>query len=144
MKTVIIPWYFLLCLLMSGCSLPILNLPATQETELFAQGLDRYLATGDQRTLKRLPQEYPHGKWRSKAEGVLRMIAQQRQQQAEQQQQQEQREQAEQLQEQREQVEQQLALCQREKNALVQDNQLLEETLKQLKEALIDSEKRTE
>ncbi len=131
-------WFFLLlmCLSLTGCSLPMFNMAAANEAELFAQGLDQYIASGELTTLKRLPQQYPQGEWRIKAAAIIDMVKQQRQ-----------------LQAQLEKKDQQLALCQsdkdlanckKEQDALVQDNQMLEETLKRLKEVLIDTEKRTE
>ena len=138
MTTVLTRWLFLFLVsfVVTGCSLPILNLSAAKEVELFAQGLDQYIASGDLTTLKQLPQEFPEGEWRLKAEAIIEMARQQRQ-----------------LQAQLEKKDKKLALCpdvkdlascQAERSALVQDNQMLEETLKQLKEVLIDTEKRTE
>ncbi len=107
----------LICFVLSGCSLPALHQPATDDAALFAQGLDRYLASGNRTALQQLP----HGEWRTRAEALLRLP---RQQQALLQQ-----------------KEQDLADCQQKKAALEQDNRLLEETLKQLKEVLIDTER---
>ena len=136
-------WSFLLltCIVLSGCALPLLNMSAAKETKLFALGLDQYIASGDLATLEQLPQQYPQGEWRTKAEIIIEMVALQRQQQG--------------------QLEQkgkdladcqapedptdclapeELANCQEDKKALAQDNLMLEETLKRLKDVLIDTE----
>lgn len=137
MKSAITRCLFVLlaCLLLTGCSQPIQNFFVTRETELFSQGLDQYIASGDLTTMQQLPQKYPQGEWRLKAEAIIDM--------------------ANLLQQQKSQLEKKdkklaicqedkaLADCQKEKTALAQDNRLLEETLKSLKEVLIDTEKRT-
>jgi hypothetical protein len=126
----------LIGLVLNGCPLPGLYPPKTPETtletKLFAQGLEQYLTAGDLTTLKLLPKEYPQGAWRTKAEGVIDLADKQQK-----------------LQIQLDQAEQKLllckderdlALCRKEKEALAQDNQLLESTLKRLKEVLIETE----
>ena len=73
MTAVIIRWFspLLICLVLTGCSLPLQNLSSTEEIEYFARGLDQYIASGDLTILKRLPQQYPQGEWRTKAEGLV-------------------------------------------------------------------------
>jgi uncharacterized protein YceK len=135
-------WLFplIFALLLTGCSsLSKLTLPDTGETKLFAEGLDRYIATSDPTTLEQLPLLYPQGKWRGRAETILDMAETQLQLKA--------------LLDDKEQViaekelaleqcqtNQEFAICQAEKNALAQDNKMLEATLNQLKEVLIDTE----
>ena len=123
-------WFFLplFCLMLSGCGLPMAkmtNLSTGEETRLFAQGLDEYLASGDLTNLKLLSQKYPPGEWRTKAEGILAMAEQQRLQQT-----------------QLKKSEKELADYKKEMDSLIQDKLLLEGTLKRLKEALIDTELR--
>ena len=131
----------LVYLMLTGCSLPLLDMPVTkegapateedrpvaEETELFAHGLDQYLASGDLTTLELLPQQYPQGEWRTKAEGIIDIAEQQRLQQA-----------------QIEKKEKELDLCQKEKTFLTKDIQILEGTLARLKQVLIDMELRKE
>jgi len=73
MTATIIRWLspLLICLVLTGCSLPLQNLSSTEEIEYFARGLDQYIASGDLTILKRLPQQYPQGEWRTKAEGLV-------------------------------------------------------------------------
>jgi hypothetical protein len=134
----ILRWFTfgLISLILSGCPLPSLFQPKTPETaletKLFARGLEEYLTTGDLTTLILLPQEYPQGAWRTKAEGIIELADKHQKRQR-------QLEQAEQnlllCKDEKD-----LALCRKEKEALTQDNQLLESTLKRLKEVLIDTE----
>ena len=115
-------------LVLAGCSsLPMLNISGAEESELFAQGLDQYIASGELTTLKLLPQRYPQGEWRTRAEGLIGMAERQQQQKARLQQE-----------------TQELAQCKTEKDALVEDNQILEVTLERLKQVLIDMELRAE
>ncbi|WP_020677537.1 hypothetical protein [Geopsychrobacter electrodiphilus] len=138
MTSVVARWCIvsLTFLLLAGCSLPALNMPGTQETELFAQGLDQLLASGDLTTLNQLLQQYPQGEWQTKAAGLITMVKKQKQLQ----------EQQQALLEKQEQKlaslkdNKALAVCQQQKDALAQDNQVLEKTLKRLKEVLIDTE----
>jgi hypothetical protein len=128
MTIAITRWFYplLVGLVLTGCSsLPMLNVAGTEETKLFAQGLDQYIESGDLATLKLLPQQYPQGEWRTKAEGLIEMA--ERQQKARLQQ------------EARE-----LGQCKTENDALVEDNQILEVTLERLKQVLIDMELRAE
>ena len=142
MTTSMTRWFSLLlaCLMLAGCSLPLQDVPVTEEvvpeiieieetkeTELFARGLDQYIASGDLTTLKLLPQQYPQGEWRTKAEGIIDIAEQQRQQQVR-----------------LEKKEKSLDHCQKEKAFLAQDNKILEVTLERLKQVLIDMELRTE
>lgn len=129
MTFVITRWFFLLLIymLVTGCSLPALNLSTEKEAELFAQGLDQYLASDDPKTLQQLSQQYPQGKWRIRAETIIDMVKEQRQ-----------------LQAQLGRQERDLTLCRQDKVNLFQDNQMLEETLNRLKEVLVDTEKLTE
>lgn len=139
MTTILIRWclWLLCCSVVSGCSnlSAILHEPAVtenelsslKETELFAQGLDQYLKSGNLKTLRQLPKTYPQGAWRPRAEGIIAVAKQQQKQ-------------ATQLQK----KDQQLASYQAEKAFLVKDNQMLEVTLERLKQVLIDVEMRTE
>lgn len=129
MKMVLIRWFFppLLCLVLAACSLPEINLSAKKETEFFAEGLDRYVETGDLTLLKRLPHEYPQGEWRSRAEGLIEIAEQQQQQQSL-----------------LKNKSRQLAHARQEKEVLFQDNQMLEVTLERLKQVLIDMELKSE
>jgi hypothetical protein len=122
---VIIRWFspLLICLVLTGCSLPLLNLSSTEETEYFAHGLDQYIASGDLTILKRLPQQYPQGEWRTKAEGLVGN--------------------AEQHQARLKEKEKELEQAQKEQATLVKKNQELEVTLEQLKQVLIDMELKT-
>ena len=109
--------WLLACFLVSGCSsLPaLLKLPAAKdtelaaqkETELFAQGLDQYLESGDLKTLSLVPKTYPQGDWRFRAEGLIAVAKQQQQHAAELQKKQ-----------------QKFADCEAEKAFLIKDNQL--------------------
>ena len=122
-------WFstILVCLILTGCSLPILNRPATEETKLFAQGLDQYIESRDLSSLKLLTQQYPQGEWRTRAEGIIDIAQQQQQQQNR-----------------LEKKNKELAHTQLEKKALFQDNKILEVTLERLKQVLIDMELRKE
>jgi hypothetical protein len=95
----------------------------TGEAELFAQGLDQYLATGELATLQLLSKQYPQGEWRARADGIIDMAKRQQQQQA-----------------QAQKNDQSLTKCQAEKRLLVEDNKSLEATLERLKQVLIDTE----
>ena len=156
MMTARIHWSspLLVCLVLTGCSLPIQNTPAREdneqsgqgldqcvesrdlealnrsereETELFAHGLDQYIEFRDLTTLKLLPQQYPQGEWRSRAEGIIDITEQQQQQQSR-----------------LEERDKELAYSEREKKVLFQDNKILEVTLERLKQVLIDMELRVE
>ena len=114
------------CLVLTGCSsLSMLHKAGAEERELFAQGLDQYFASGELTTLKLLPQQYPQGEWRTRAEAIIDMVEWQQQQKARLQQE-----------------TGELARCKAEKNALVADNQILQVTLERLKQVLIDMELR--
>lgn len=118
----------LVCLMLTGCSLPtMLDMSAAEETELFAAGLDRYIESGDLTTLKLLPQQYPQGQWRSRAEGIIGIAEQQQKQQVR-----------------LKKKAKELAETQQEKEVLFQDNVILEVTLERLKQVLIDMEQRKE
>ena len=135
----------LVYLMLTGCSLPLLDRPVTkkdmpvtgkdltaaEETELFAQGLDQYIRSGNLTALELLPQQYPQGEWRTKAEGIIDIAEQQRLQQRLQQ-------------AQLEKQEEELDHCQKEKAFLAKDIQILEGTLARLKQVLIDTELRKE
>ena len=105
----------------------MLSNPAAEERELFTQGLDQYLASGELTTLTLLVETHPQGEWSSRAKDLIELAKQQQQQHG-------------QLQK----KEQQLAHCRTEKNALAADNQTLEVTLDRLKQVLIDMELRKE
>ena len=125
MTAVIIRWFspLLICLVLTGCSLPLQNLSSTEEIEYFARGLDQYIASGDLTILKRLPQQYPQGEWRTEAEGLVGN--------------------AEQHQARLKEKEKELEQAQKEQATLVKKNQELEGTLEQLKQVLIDMELKT-
>ena len=125
MTAVIIRWFspLLICLVLTGCSLPLQDLSSTEETEYFAHGLDQYIASGDLTILKRLPQQYPQGEWLAKAEGLVGK--------------------AEQHQARLKEKEKELEQAQKEQATLVKKNQELEGTLEQLKQVLIDMELKT-
>jgi len=114
-------WCFILLtlFLLSGCGLVREHLQPKEETIVFKQGLEQYTASGDLTTLTRLPQEYPQGEWRTAAETIISLAKQQEILQKK---------------------ELECTRCQQEKDALTQDNKMLETTLKQLKEVLIDTE----
>lgn len=116
-------------LLLSGCSsLPVVRMASTAEAGLFADGLDQFIASGDLQILRRLPQEYPHGQWRPRAEAVIALVEQQSLGSAK-------------PHPQKTPAGQQaLARCQNEINLLTQNNRVLEETLQKLKQLLIDME----
>jgi hypothetical protein len=134
MTIAITRWFYplLVGLVLTGCSnLPMLNVAGTEETKLFAQGLDQYIESGDLATLKLLPQQYPQGEWRTKAKGLIEMA--ERQQKARLQQETQLQQEA-----------RELGQCKTENDALVEDNQILEVTLERLKQVLIDMELRAE
>ncbi|HKL26786.1 MAG TPA: hypothetical protein VJ910_11215 [Desulfuromonadales bacterium] len=116
-----------LLFVLAGCGAPIFNLPIPAEKQLFAQGLDQYGQTGDTRILENLPQEYPGGEWSRRAEIVMQLIDEQRRQKAA-----------------LAREQKSLADCQKENAYLASDNQMLESTLEQLKQLLIDMEMRAE
>jgi hypothetical protein len=126
MTMAIARWSCLLivCLASIGCSsISMPQQPVTGETELFAQGLDQYLTTGDLTTLQLLSKQHPQGEWRSRADGVIAMAQRQQQQQAQEQK-----------------NNQALSKCLAEKRLLGEDNKILETTLERLKQVLIDTE----
>jgi hypothetical protein len=147
---VIIRWFspLLICLVLTGCSLPLQNLSSTEETEYFAHGLDQYIASGDLTILKRLPQQYPQGEWRTKAEGLVGkaegLVGKAEKNQARLKEKEKELEQAQKEQATLGQNNQaREATLKQEKAALVKKNQELEETLEQLKQVLIDMELKT-
>jgi len=120
--------WFLICLTVTGCSnLPTLNTTAPGESDSFALGLDQYLASGELDALSLFAAQDPQGAWQTRAQGIIDMAALQRQQQASLQQ-----------------KDQDLSSCHSDKGVLVEDNNALEEKLKQLKQVLIDMELRVE
>ncbi len=138
MKSKIFCNSYLLCmlLLLAGCSLPWLKGPVNTEAELFALALDQYISSGDLTTLNQLQQKYPKGKLWRKAEKIIKMTDEPRELKA-------------QLTRMNNELtlcreKKELSNCQQEKEALTQDTKMLEKTLKQLKEVLIDAEKHTE
>ena len=110
---------------LAACStLSSISTMASPETSLFAEGLDQFIDTGDLTTLKTLPDEYPDGSWRPRAEAIITLA------------------------EQRKTLEGDLAKrsheldrCLKDKDLVKQDNQALEQTLERLKQVLIDMEK---
>ncbi len=115
-----IPLFFLM---LTGCTLPAMSFSENKESKLFADGLDRYITNSDPTTLEQLPLLYPQGEWRVRAETILDLADQKLQHQAL-----------------LDSNKKELAKCQDEKKALDQDNKMLEGTLNQLKEVLIDTE----
>lgn len=173
--TTVIRWFspFLVYLMLSGCSsLPMLTMPKSEETKLFAQGMDQYIESGDLTTLKLLPQVYPRGEWRDRAEGIIDMAEETElftkgmnqyiqsrdlktlKQLPKKYPQGEWRDEAEGIIEIAEQQRQQqsslakkseeLAHTLQEKEVLFEDNKILEVTLERLKQVLIDMELRAE
>jgi len=145
--------WLLCCSVVSGCSgisesiSEILHLPASNEAELFGQGLDQYLESGDLNTLNLLPEAYPQGDWRLRAEGIIAMVKRQQEEEA----------QLKKIEVKAAELkaaelkaaelkkkDQQLSSCESEKAFLVKDNQMLEVTLERLKQVLIDVETRVE
>lgn len=182
MTTAKIRWFSLLlvCLMLAGCNRPMVDMPLvdmpmvdmpmqnrqeSEETKLFAQGLDQYIEYRDLTALKLLPQQYPQGEWRTRAEGIIDIAEQQMAQQksldeknaelAKIQKQQELldkknaelakiQKQHDQQQARLEKKDEELAHTLQEKEVLFQDNKILEVTLERLKQVLIDMELRTE
>jgi len=149
MTSTITRWFILLLIFtpLIGCTLPALNMPVAKETQLFGQGLDQYLTSGDLTTLQQLLLQYPHGEWRTRVEGLIDLDLKQQRQQEQQQQKQQQTisEQQTLLEQQKQEIvklqsNDELAICLKKKEALAQDNLLLEKTLNQLKGVLIDTE----
>jgi hypothetical protein len=121
-------FWFLICLIVSGCSnVPSPQTIATDDSDLFAQGLDQYLDTGKLDDLSLFVAKDPQGAWQTRAQGIIDMAALQRQQQANLQQ-----------------KNQDLTRCRGDKGVLLEDNHALEEKLKRLKQVLIDMELRVE
>ena len=143
MTTVMIRWFspLLVCLVLAGCILPTPEPSTTEEAEFFAQGMDQYIKSGDLATLKVLPQLYPQGEWRARAETVIN-TAETISDAAEQQQLLQ--DQQAKLQAQQEKNSKELAQCRKGKEFLFQDNKILEVTLERLKQVLIDMELREE
>lgn len=163
----------LVCLVLSGCTnLHLMNLSATEESKVFAHGLDQYIKSRDLTTLKLLPKDYPPGEWRTRAEGLIE-IAEQNKLFAQgvdqyiksrklttlklltkQYPKGEWRaraeglidiaEQQQQQQDRLEKKQKELAHTQQEKEVLFEDNKILEVTLERLKQVLIDMELRKE
>jgi hypothetical protein len=133
----------LVFLVLTGCTLPAMSISENKESKLFAEGLDRYITASDTTTLEQLPLLYPQGEWRVRAETILDLADQKLHHQALLNS--NKKELAKCQDEKKElikcQVEKkELAKCQDEKMALIQDNKMLEATLNQLKEVLIDTE----
>jgi outer membrane biogenesis lipoprotein LolB len=127
----------LVIFLLTGCSnLSIFDpSPEAIEAERFAQGVDQYRASGDLTTLQQISEQSPRPEWRARAETVISMDTKQKELQKQlQQQSQKHSKESEEL----------LAQCQLEKSHLIQENQILEKTLSQLKDLLIDTEQRAE
>jgi hypothetical protein len=143
-----IRWFspLLVCLVLAGCILPTPEPSTTEEAEFFAQGMDQYIKSGDLATLKVLPQLYPQGEWRVRAEIVINTAetisdAAEQQQLLQAQQAKLQAQQAK-LQAQQEKNKKELAQCRQEKEFIFQDSKILEVTLERLKQVLIDMELR--
>jgi len=121
----------LVCLVLGSCNnfpmLKVVETPQSDETRLFAQGLDQYLEFRDLTTLKLMPLRYPQGEWRIRAEGIIALAEQQQQQQ-----------------ERLKKNSRQLTRSKQKIEFLFEDNKTLEMTLERLKQVLIDMEQRTE
>ncbi|MBW2452139.1 MAG: hypothetical protein JRE16_05975 [Deltaproteobacteria bacterium] len=110
---------------LTACStLSSISTMASPETSLFAEGLDQFIDTGDLTMLKTLPDEYPDGSWRPRAEAIITLA------------------------EQRKTLDRDLVnrsheldRCLKDKDLVKQDNQALEQTLERLKQVLIDMER---
>lgn len=123
MTPVTLGWtpFLLFFLILTGCSLPAaLNIPAPGETKLFEQGLDQFISSGELTILKKLPGEYPQGKWHKTATDIVAMAEKEKA-----------------LFEEKDKA---LDLCIMERDSLTQENKILETTLNQLKEVLINTE----
>ena len=143
MTIAMIRWFspLLVCLMLAGCSLPAPDSSTTEEAEFFAQGMDQYIKSGELATLKVLPQLYPHGEWRARAEAIISTAetssdAKEQQRLLQNQQ--------KKLQGQQKKINKELAQCRQGKEFLFQDNKILEVTLERLKQVLIDMELRAE
>ena len=143
MTIAMIRWFspLLVFLVLAGCSLPALDPSTTEEAEFFAQGMDQYIKSGELATLKVLPQLYPHGEWRARAEAII--STSEANSDAEEQQRLLQKQQKK-LQGQQKKISKELAQCRQGKEFLFQDNKILEVTLERLKQVLIDMELRAE
>jgi hypothetical protein len=118
----------LICLIVTGCSnVHSPNTTAPDESDLFAQAFDRYLASGELDALNLFAASPPQGAWQMRAQGIIDMASQQRQQQ-----------------DSLQQKNQDLSSCQKDKGVLIEDNKALDEKLKRLKQVLIDMELRVE
>ncbi|MBW2520740.1 MAG: hypothetical protein JRD88_10360 [Deltaproteobacteria bacterium] len=110
---------------LTACStLSSISTMASPETSLFAEGLDQFIDTGDLTILKTVPDEYPDGSWRPRAEAIITLA------------------------EQRKTLDRDLVnrsheldRCLKDKDLVKQDNQALEQTLERLKQVLIDMER---
>jgi flagellar motor protein MotB len=148
MTIAMIRWFspLLVCLVLAGCSLPALDPSTTEEAAFFAQGMDQYIKSGELATLKVLPQIYPHGEWRARAEAIISTSETssdaEKQQRLLQNQQKKLQEQQKKLQEQQKKINKELTQCRQGKEFLFQDNKILEVTLERLKQVLIDMELR--
>ena len=119
----------LVIFLLTGCSSLSISDPSPEaiEAERFLQGVDHYRASGDLSTLQQISEQSPRPEWRARAEALISMDTKQKE-----------------LQKQSKETEDLFAQCQLEKSHLLQENQILEKTLTQLKELLIDTEQRAE
>jgi hypothetical protein len=141
MTIAMVRWFspLLVCLVLAGCNMPMPDPSTTEEAEFFAQGMDQYIKSGELATLKVLPQLYPHGEWRARADAIIN--ASEMINDAEEQQRLLQNRQKK-LQDQQEKFNKELAQCRQGKEFLFQDNKILEVTLERLKQVLIDMELR--
>ncbi len=148
MTIAMVRWFspFLVCLVLASCNMPMPGPSTTEEAEFFAQGMDQYIKSGELATLKVLPQLYPHGEWRVRAEAIINaseMIDDaEEQQRLLQNQQKKLQNQQKKLQNQQEKFSKELTQCRQGKEFLFQDNKILEVTLERLKQVLIDMELR--
>lgn len=147
---------FLIAANLSACSLPMFPRSNSDDAQLFARGVDDYLARGDLGLLRQLTEQAPQTPWQPRAAAFIALIQtqQQNQQQVEQQEihgnllLSEIEERLAQCQEQSvaalKEKTQEMARCQREKTAVSQDLKILEDTLARLKDVLIKTERQAQ
>jgi len=133
---------FFVGLLLAGCNGLFVPPGASMtDPELFAEGLDQYIESGDLQSLKLLSQQHEDGQWAARAELVIQLVEQQEKLLAEIENKAHVKEAGQTKQALLE--EKKLARCNNEMLVLRQSNQALEETIDQLKKLLIDMESRS-
>jgi len=138
----LIHWALMLLagLVLTGCSLPILNMSATGETQFFADSMDQLIESGDLSSMKRLPELYPQGQWRARTEYIID-LAETNTKMSETSS--ELLKSTKKMEAQLAQKDKEFAACQLETDHVRKDNEMLEATLVRLKELLIDMEQRS-